>query len=781
MRITVPAASLYLLLAAAPAFTQGTLADYRRAVGLSKQYNAAATNFPASPTWLDATRFWYLRTVPGGHEFVLMDAATHTKRPAFDHAKLAESLSKATGVLRSAIELPFSTFRFVDHEQAIQFAVSAGGQSSEWKCALSDYVCAKPSPPNAAPLDPVASPDGKWEALVRNFNIYVRPKGVAAPKPPRDPNDLSRPDAEPGFLLSSDGSEGNAYDLGTVVWSPDSSKLAAYRVRSGYRRKVNYVESSPADQLQPKFTSIDYLKPGDAVDLQQPVLFFVADRKEIAIDDRLFPNPYRLLRFDWRKDSHAFTFEYNQRGHQAYRVIEVDAVTGAARALIDEEAATFFCYSHKKFRHDVDEGREILWMSERDGWNHLYLYDGLTGKPRNQVTRGNWVVRGVDWVDDKNRLVYFSASGMYPGVDPYFVNHYRIGFDGKGLTRLTRGDGNHNAVYSPDHKQFVDTWSRADLAPVSELHSTADPETSFEIERGDLEPLRKAGWRPPEVFTALGRDHATEVWGVIYKPRDFDPARKYPVLESIYAGPQGSFVPKSFQLYNQMQSMAELGFIVVQIDGMGTSNRSKAFHDVCWKNLADAGFPDRILWHKAAAAKYPWYDISRVGIYGTSAGGQSTLGGLLFHPEFYKVGVASAGCHDNRMDKIWWNEQWMGWPVGPEYAQSSNTGNAWRLQGKLLLMVGEMDTNVDPSSTLQVVNALIKANKTFDLLVIPGANHTDGGPYGGRKRYDFFVHHLLGVEPPDWNQNAKLASLMDNLAFAEPAAEPDELTAAGSL
>jgi len=264
--------------------------------------------------------------------------------------------------------------------------------------------------------------------------------------------------------------------------------------------------------------------------------------------------------------------------------------------------------------------------------------------------------------------------------------------------------------------------------------------------------LLKAGWRAPEVFTALGRDGTTEIWGVIYRPTNFDPLKKYPVVEYIYAGPHGSFVPKSFSVLNERtQYLAELGFIVVQIDGMGTSNRSKTFHDVAWKKLGDAGFPDRILWHKAVAAKYPYYDITRVGIFGNSAGGQNSLGALLFHPEFYKVCVSSCGCHDNRMDKIWWNEQWMGWPIGPEYSAASNVVNADKLRGKLLLIVGEMDTNVDPASTMQVVNALIKANKTFDLLVIPGGGHGEGGLYGARKRNDFFVHHLLGVEPPDWN------------------------------
>jgi dipeptidyl aminopeptidase/acylaminoacyl peptidase len=284
---------------------------------------------------------------------------------------------------------------------------------------------------------------------------------------------------------------------------------------------------------------------------------------------------------------------------------------------------------------------------------------------------------------------------------------------------------------------------------MSQLRRTEDRRVLMDLEKGDTSALAAAGWPAPEPFTAVARDGKTDIWGVIYRPTNFDASKRYPVVEAIYAGPQGSFVPKTFA--GAAQPLAELGFIVVQIDGMGTNNRSKAFHDVAFQNLADAGFPDRILWHKAVAAKYPWYDITRVGLYGTSAGGQNAMGGLLFHPEFYKVGVANSGCHDNRMDKIWWNEQWMSWPLGPHYAASSNMENAGKLQGKLLLVVGELDTNVDPSSTLQVVNALIRADKTFDLLFLPGAGHTNGGAYGVRKMTDFFVHSLMGVEPPDRN------------------------------
>jgi dipeptidyl aminopeptidase/acylaminoacyl peptidase len=763
---------------------QGTVSDYERALALRNRFQALGGNFPERANWIDQTsRFWYRKAVKGGNEFVLVDAETLAKKPAFDHERLAASLSSASGEKLTALSLPFAIITFVDSERGIQFVT--GG--STWKCDLSDYACKKTGPaPQGFPGRPPsedppeeygndvfdgmtelspqqgqqrragppemgqsretqkASPDGKWEAAIQNYNLFVRAKGKTEAIP-----------------LSYDGSEGNYYTFASINWSPDSRRLVAYRVRPGYRREVHYVESSPPDQLQPKHSTRDYAKPGDALDVAQPVLFEVDTKKQIVVDGSLFPNPYSLSNPVWWKDSRAFTFEYNQRGHRVYRVIEVDAASGKARTVISEEAQTFFSYrpltgnlreTGTRYRNDIADGKEIIWTSERDGWRHLYLYDGPTARVKSQITKGNWIVRAVNKVDEEKRQIWFEASGMYAGKDPYFTHYYRINFDGSGLTAFTEADATHAVVFSSDMKYYVDTWSRVDLAPISELRRTEDKTLLMELERGDVSELTKAGWQPPEVFTAMGRDGKTDIWGIIIRPTNFDPAKKYPVIENIYAGPQGSFTPKSFGAYSPMQSLAELGFIVVQMDGMGTANRSKVFHDAAWKNLGDAGFADRILWHKAAAAKYPSYDISRAGIYGTSAGGQSSTGGMLFHPEFYKAAVSNSGCHDNRMDKIWWNEQWMGWPLGPHYAASSNVDNAYRLEGKLLLVVGEMDTNVDPSSTLQVVNALIRANKKHDLLFVPGGTHGAGGAYGTRLLYDFFVHHLLGVEPPDWNR-----------------------------
>jgi dipeptidyl aminopeptidase/acylaminoacyl peptidase len=593
---------------AIPARAQGTAADYARANGLRAKYEGLVVNLPGPATWIDKSdRFWYRRMVKGGSEFIIVDAETQQKRPAFDHEKIAAALTKATGTSYTTLTLPFNTIAFVDNERTLE--VTVGGAA--WRCGLADYDCRKTDPnrrggrglgPPRRPEDtaPRVSPDQNWEALINNYNVVIRAPGTQ------------------------------------------------------------------------KITPL------------------------------------------------------------------------------------------KKYRFDVGDGKEVVWMSERDGWNHLYLLDGASGAVRNQITKGAWPVRSVVKVDEPTRQIWFSANGMYPGKDPYFAYYYRINFDGTGLTRLTGdADANHVAAFSSDGKYFVDTYSRIDLAPVSELRLASDGSLVAEIERGDISALAAAGWRAPEPFVAAGRDGKTEIYGVIVRPSNFDPAKKYPVIENIYAGPQGSFVPNSFAAFNPMMAQADLGFIVVQIDGMGTANRSKTFHDVAWKNLGDAGFPDRILWHKAAAAKFPWYDTSRVGIYGTSAGGQNSLGGMLFHPEFYTAAVSAAGCHDNRMDKIWWNEQWMGWPLGPQYSASSNVDNANRLQGHVLLVVGELDTNVDPSSTMQVVNQLIKHDKDFDLLYIPGAGHGAGGAYGEHKRFDFFVRHLLGMKAPDWTDRDRKASTQD--------------------
>ena len=759
--------AVVLLLAPLPAriAAQPTPADYERALDINQKYHDLVNHLPGQVHWIEGTdRFVYRRTIPGGYEFVEVNAQTQTSKPAFDHRRLAAVLSKAMGEEIKPEELPFQDLHLDKDGQTFRFL----RERAFWRCDLVTYTCEKASPPSGRYFSAdddggydstpkaingaahgVKSPDGKWLAFVENYNLAVRPANIK-------PDEAARQTA----ILSEDGSEGNYYSVNTIEWSPDSKHVLVCRIRPGYRRLIHYVESSPADQLQPEYSTMVYPKPGDVLPLFQPVLFAIDAKQELPIDNTLFPNPYELTNFAWRKDSRTLTFEYNQRGHQVYRVIEVDAASGKTRTLIEETSKTFINYEPltrgqydhgKYFRYDIADGKEIVWASERNGWEHLYLINGQTGAVEHQITRGNWVVRAVDRIDEARREIYFEASGMNPGEDPYYVHGYKIGFDGTGLTPLSPEEADHALSYSSDGKYYVDTYSRLDLPPVMGLRRSSDASLVMTVDKADDTRLVAAGWKPAEPFHAKGRDGKTDIWGVIWRPANFEPGKKYPVVEDIYAGPQGSFVPKDFT--TRVEPLTELGFVVAQIDGMGTNNRSRAFHDVAWRNLKDAGFPDRILWHKAVAARYSWYDISRgVGIFGTSAGGQSAMGALLFHPEFYTVAVANSGSHDNRMDKIWWNEQWMGWPVGPWYSDSSNVDNAWRLKGKLLLVMGEMDKNVDPSTTLQVVDRLIKAGKDFDFLEVPGGGHGAGGRYGERLLMDFFVRNLMDAPTPDWNK-----------------------------
>jgi dipeptidyl aminopeptidase/acylaminoacyl peptidase/predicted neuraminidase len=731
----------------------------------------------------DNTRFWYLNDLRGGaREFILVDAERGTRTAAFDHAKLAAALSKAAGTAYPADRLPFEDIEFVEEDKAIRFKVG----NTTWKCDLTDYACSKveaadgnqdsevrgrqsevrtlaeeeqarlespwlgelaaedddpqpqPRGQRRGPEQPAPtprSPDGKWTAFVKDHNVFLR----------------SQEDRQE-VQLSQDGKEGLAY--GMLAWAPDSKTLVAFRIEPGDRKEVYRIESSPRGGGRAVLHSQPYALPGDKLTAFELNLFDVAGRKQTkpAVERVDLDRP----RLHWKRDGRHFTYHKTDRGHQRFRVIEVDSHTGEARTLIDEKSQTFIWTAHVESQrwnavNYLDKSDEIIYVSERDGWRHLYLIDAATGKLNNPITRGEYVVRAVDLIDEANRHVWFRASGRNAGQDPYFLHYYRVNFDGTGLVALTEADGNHTVEYSPDRKYLVDTYSRVDLPPVHELRRTADGRRVCELEKADISELVEGGWQPPEVLVAKGRDGKTDIWGIICRPRNFDPGKRYPVIEQIYAGPQGSFVPKSFSPFRTFASLTDLGFIVVQMDGMGTANRSKAFHDVCWHNLKDAGFPDRILWHQAVAKKYPYYDISRVGITGGSAGGQNAAAGMLFHPDFYKVAVASCGCHDNRMDKASWNEQWMGYPVGPQYSACSNIDNAARLRGKLLLIVGEMDTNVPPESTLRFADALIKAGKDFDLLVVPGAGHGSGGAYGDRRRRDFFVRHLLGVEPQDRN------------------------------
>lgn len=726
---------LYLIISVISfsAFSQGEPEDYKRSEFVKRRLAQGVDNDVIQINWSEkGDVFWYEKNGQGRRELIIVDPVAKTKGDLFPLNDLQNALFVE---LKSNIDPYFfqkGLPKLVDRD-TVKFQYDG----FHWKWDRSNKVLTKLDSVDQKLMgywghrideskgNPVESPDKSKIAYLKDFNIYIADKG--------------KEDSEQ--QITKDGTEDFFYSS-MILWSPDGKKISSSKVQKAKVRKLTLIESSPIDQLQPKVHTKDYIKPGDTLNQYFPMVYNLETKKVWMVDKAIVDNQFALYALDWRQDSHAVSFEYNKRGHQQYSIMELNANTGKTRTVLNETSKTFIDYSGKKFRYDLNDGKEIIWASERDGWNHLYLIDGNNGEVKKQLTKGDWVVRRVLKVDEQQKKIFFTASGMNKDEDPYFIHYYSMNLDGTNLKDLSPELANHEGTFSRDYSYFVDRYSKIDQAPVTVLRNSAG-EVVMDLERSNLNKFNDIGWKPAEVFTSKARDGKTDIWGIIIRPTNFDPNKKYPVIEYIYAGPHSSFVPKSFYANpSGMQDLAELGFIVVQIDGMGTSNRSKAFHDVAWKNLKDAGFPDRILWMKAAAAEYPYMDLDRVGIYGTSAGGQSAAGALLFHPEFYKVGVASCGCHDNRMDKIWWNEQWMGWPIEKHYEECSNVVNSNRLKGNLMLIVGELDDNVDPASTYQFSNALIRANKDHELVVIPGMGHSSGGEYGEKKRRDFFVRHL---------------------------------------
>ena len=752
------AATVFAVIHATGSAAQGSVEDYRRAYSLSNKFNAGQViDNPEQIQWSDASTFHYTAYTAEGRTYYIGNVngrnVENTTINTVNGKAIADILTKETGktVNPSNINLEHFTIR-KDQPYTISFNHSGYTWEIGEACSQAPKLIKKEKIPmrpqgrrrhwmevdDEKGGQPVNSPDGKMKAYIKNDNVYV-----------------SNADGSNERALSIDGTAGNYYSS-YISWSPDGQYVSSTRIRPAEKRYVYYVESSPKSQLQPILHKQEYAKPGDELRHKVPCAFNVKTGKAIIPDTRLFANQYDIYGPQWTENSKALRFEYNERGHKTYRVLEMNVENGDVRAIVEETSPTFVNYN-RTFRHYLKNGRQMIWMSERDNWNHLYLYDIKSGKPERQITKGKWVVRHVLRVDEDNNVIYFTASGVNPNEDPYNVHYYRIGINGKDMQCLTPEEGNHNAVFNEDFSLLIDKYSTVDQAPVTKLRSTAyKAGAPYTIATADISRLQAAGWQAPEVFTAPGRDGKTMMWGIIQRPTNFDPNKKYPVIEYIYAGPGDAYTPKNFMTYNwNTTSLAELGFIVVQLDAMGTSYRGKAFEDICYKNLKDAGFPDRMAWIKAAAEKYAFMDTTRVGIFGASAGGQEAMSAVLNHPEFYKAAYSSCGCHDNRMDKIWWNEQWMGYPVDSSYVASSNVANAYKLSRPLMLVVGEMDDNVDPASTMQVVNALIKANKDFELVFLPGEGHTMGGQYGEHKRYDFFVKHLYGIDPPKWNEIGK--------------------------
>ena len=619
---------------------------------------------------------------------------------------------------------------------------TAGGETLGFVVAadVEKTVAVERAAPVAQEPEPVDQIDGQKET--QGDDARVQPARIEVAQD--GPNLVFRAEGRELFR-TSDGSEADGY-LGGHWIAPGQDAVVAMKVRRGQRHPVHIVEAAPRDRLEPTLKTLDYTKPGDEIDQPAPHLFRIErapggaalSAREVAVDTAMCANPWSLDRARFISGGREIAFVYNQRGHQVVRVVAIDLATGSARTVAEQSYPTFVDYTNKVWMHWLDATGELLWMTERSGWNHIELIDVATGKVKRSVTEGAWNVRRVEHVDEAARTIDIALMGREPLQDPYHLHFARVKIDSGELTMLTSGGGTCRVDFSPDRSALVCVRARADIPPVYELRRASDGAVVAELGAGDARAMREGGWSPPQPFMAKGRDGKTAIWGLVYRPGDFDPAKKYPVIENIYAGPHGQHVPKWFELANRSREYAELGAIVVQIDGMGTNWRGKAFHDVCWKNLKDAGFPDRIAWIRALAETDASVDLSRVAIFGGSAGGQNAMRAVLDHADFYKAAVADCGCHDNRMDKIWWNEQWMGWPVDGSYAANSNMEDAAKLGGRLMLVVGGLDENVDPATTMQVTQRLIDAGKDFELLVIPRAGHGSAeSPYGNLRRARF--------------------------------------------
>jgi dipeptidyl-peptidase-4 len=736
------------LFASALIYGQGTQADYERAARfLTGDLGKMIQPADIRPEWLEKTdKFWYRK--PGSDtEFILVDAEKNTSAPAFDHAKLAETLSKATGKPVKATRLPFERFEFLENGTSIRF--ESNGQ--KWTCELATYKCAHEKLP--APEENV-SPDGKWAAFVDHYNLYVRNLSTGTVSQFTHDGEKSWDYATPlpySNLLIEQGTE-EVKQRAAVSWSPDSTKFATFRLDSRNAGRFTTLQFVPPNQLRPKAFTYVYPLPGEIMPTAEPLIFDVSTQKCVKVQT----DPIELyfqggLFFPWYKASKRLHYRAESRGYKTAEFREIDAETGKQRVVISEHADTYVDPGETD-ETIVNEGAEILWTSERDGWNHIYLYDGKTGKLENQVTKGQWVVHRIEHVDEKARVIYFLAGGREAGEDPYLTHLYKVNLDGTGLQFLTPENANHTASVSPDGKFFVDNSSRADLPGESALRRTSDGSVVRVLEKTDVSAIEKTGWKFPEPFKGKSADGKTDTYGLIWRPSNFDPSKKYPVIEQIYTGPQGFFVPKTFGSANAgrrgLQSVAELGFIVVMVDGRGTTGRSRAFHEFSYHNLGGV-FDDHVALIKQMGEKYSYMDLDRVGISGTSAGGYAAAHTMLVHPEFYKVCVSISGDHDARLDKAWWNELYQGYPVGKDYAEQSNITMADKLQGRLLLVHGDVDNNVNPVETMRFVDALIKANKDFDMLLVPNMYHgEDRNLYLVRRRWDYFVQNLLGVTPP---------------------------------
>jgi dipeptidyl-peptidase-4 len=734
-----------------------TAADYARAEKfMGYNVNPLVDHGSVRPHWLPGDRFWYRDTTGGGSQFIVVDAAANgAHTPAFDHSKLAAALSMAAGTAFNPRRLPFTEIEFSDDQQSVSF--NAAGK--RWKCGRdgSQCVAEKDASPSGAPRTDAPSPDKKRTAFIRDYNLWVR--DVATGKETQ----LTKYGAK-DFGYATDNAGWTHSERAIVRWSPDSKKIATFQQD---QRGVGEMVLMETRVGHPKVQAWKYPLPGDQVvttiqrviiDVDDPHvvrLQMPADQHRSTLcDDLACRGPWEDVQ--WSPDHAHLAFVSTSRDHKSAQLRIADALTGQVRDVMEETVPTFFESGNGRVNwRYLPDSNEIVWFSERDNWGQLYLYDLATGKLKNQITAGAGNVTQLLSVDEKNRMLYFLGVGREKNRDPYFVHLYRVGFDGKNLALLTPEDATHEISLSPSGRYFVDSYSKPDVAPVTVLKD-ADGKLISAIEKTDISRLLAAGWKSPQQIVVKARDGVTDLYGLLFKPVNFDPSKKYPIVNHIYPGPQtGSVGSRNFAAARgDAQALAELGFIVVEIDGMGTPWRSKKFHEAYFGDLGDNTLPDQVAGMKELGQRYPWIDIDRAGIWGHSGGGFAAADAMFRYPDFFKVGISEAGNHDNRDYEDDWGEKWQGLLQpkpggGDNYDSQANQNIAKNLKGHLLLAHGTMDDNVPPSNTLLVVNELIKANKDFDLIMLPNRTHRFANePYMVRRRWDYFVRYLLGAEPP---------------------------------
>ena len=749
-------------------------ADYDRAEGfLGNNLGSLILHSGVSPNWLPGGRFWYRVATAAGDEFILVDPERGTREPAFDHARLAEALSEsssqlapeaASNVIYEAYGLPFTRFEF--DANTIRF--NAGGRG--WVCNMQNYLCTsggdvtddgrggRGGRGSGGGAPTVLSPDGTRAVFIRDDNLWVRDVATGDEQP------LTR-DGIKDYGYATDNAGWRKSARPVVLWSPDSNKIATFQQDQRGVGEMYLADTRPS---HPRLEAWKYPLPGDSV-------ITVVERVVINLEDgtmvrlRMPPDQHRSSRCDdiicggswgdvrWSPDSSSMAFLSTSRDHKQEWLRIADISSGEVHTVLEESVPTFFESGNGaiNWRYLPDSG-EFIWFSERDDWGHLYLYDLETGGLKNQITLGEGNVTRILRLDKKERQIYFLGVGFEEERDPYFQHFYRVDFDGRGMILLTPENANHNITLSPSGGHFVDNFSTPDTPSVAVLRDSEGSKL-VDLEKADISRLLAAGWHPPEPFTVKARDGKTDLYGLMFKPTNLDANQKYPIINSIYPGPQtGSVGSRNFSAgRGDAQAIAELGFIVIKLDGMGTPWRSKSFHEAYYGDMGDNTLPDQVTGMQQLAERYPWIDIDRVGIYGHSGGGYATTGAMFHYPDFFKVGVSQAGNHDNRVYEDDWGEKWQGLLArdpdgGTNYDNQANQNFARNLKGKLLLAHGTMDTNVPFYSTLLVVDALIAANKDFDFILFPNRGHGFGNePYMMRRRWDYFVEHLLGATPPD--------------------------------